>query len=69
MQRIATAEPQFSIVTIETTQYSRGFFERFGFVVERVVPGGFAPGFDLIEMELDLSWYRFGVSREKIGLD
>lgn len=54
LRRIA-ADPQYSFVRIETTQYSRGFFERFGFTAERVVPDGFAPGFDLVEMELDLS--------------
>ncbi|WP_374019099.1 GNAT family N-acetyltransferase [Paenibacillus thiaminolyticus] len=54
LRRIAS-ESQYSLVRIETTQYSRGFFERFGFTAERVVPDGFAPGFDLVEMELDLS--------------
>ncbi|WP_293655861.1 hypothetical protein [uncultured Paenibacillus sp.] len=42
-------------MTIETSQYSRAFFERFGFIAERVVPDGFAPGLDLVEMELDVS--------------
>ncbi|CAH8703784.1 GNAT family N-acetyltransferase [Paenibacillus melissococcoides] len=54
LRRIA-AEPQYSMVTIETSQYSRPFFERFRFTAERVVPDGFAPGLDLVEMELDLS--------------
>lgn len=54
LKRIA-AEPKFTRVTIETSQYSRGFFERFGFVAKRVCPDGFAPGLDLVEMELDLS--------------
>ncbi|CAH8770422.1 GNAT family N-acetyltransferase [Paenibacillus dendritiformis] len=54
LRRIA-AEPQYSLVTIETSQYSRGFFERFGFTAERVAPDGFAPGLDLVEMELDIS--------------
>ncbi|GIP32537.1 GNAT family N-acetyltransferase [Paenibacillus sp. J2TS4] len=53
LKRIA-AEPQFSIVTIDTSQYSRGFFERFGFVAKRVCTDGFAPGLDLVEMQLDL---------------
>lgn len=54
LRRIAS-ESQFCLVRIETMQYSRGFFERSGFAVERAVPDGFAPGFDLVEMELDLS--------------
>lgn len=54
LERIA-AEPQFSHVRIDTSQHSRGFFERFGFVVKRILPDGFALGLDLVEMELDLS--------------
>ncbi|MGG4397810.1 GNAT family N-acetyltransferase [Paenibacillus thiaminolyticus] len=54
LRRIAS-ESQFSLVRIETTQYSRGFFERFGFTAERAIPDGFASGYDLVEMELDLS--------------
>jgi len=54
LQRIA-AEPQFVSVKIDTSQYSRGFFERFGFMAGRIVPNGFAPGLDLVEMKLNLS--------------
>lgn len=54
LERIA-AEPQFSHVRIDTSQHSRGFFERFGFVVKRILPDGFARGLDLVAMELDLS--------------
>lgn len=54
LRRIA-AEPSFSVVLIETSQHSRGFFERFGFIAKQVIPNGFAPGIDRVEMELDLS--------------
>lgn len=49
LQRIAE-DPTLSSVMLETTPYSRGFYERHGFAVERVVPDGFAPGFDRVEM-------------------
>ncbi|MGK9231494.1 GNAT family N-acetyltransferase [Inquilinus limosus] len=57
LDRIA-ADPAFRSVAIETTQHSRGFFARFGFVETRSVPDGFAPGMDLVEMTLDLDGYR-----------
>lgn len=50
---IAT-DPRFRAVRIETSPLSRGFFERFGFIVDLVVPDGFAPGLDLVAMALDL---------------
>lgn len=57
LDRIA-ADPAYSSVAIETTQHSRGFFARHGFVQTRQVPDGFAPGMDLVEMTLDLDGYR-----------
>ena len=50
LQRIA-ADPAFRSVVIETTRFSRDFFARHGFVATRTVPDGFAPGYDLIEMQ------------------
>ncbi|MGH8082342.1 MAG: GNAT family N-acetyltransferase [Lysobacter sp.] len=44
------ADPAFASVKIETTPFSRDFFARYGFVVTRVQPDGFAPGYDLVEM-------------------
>ncbi len=51
-------EPVFRWVEIETSQFSRGFFERYGFERRRTVADGFAPGIDLIEMALDMDLYR-----------
>ncbi|HKU99704.1 MAG TPA: GNAT family N-acetyltransferase [Vineibacter sp.] len=48
----------FTTVAIETSQKSRGFFERFGFVAGTIVPDGFAPGLDRVEMTLDLAHRR-----------
>ena len=42
------------LVRVNTSQNSRGFFERCGFRVARVVPNGFAPGIDRVESELAL---------------
>jgi GNAT superfamily N-acetyltransferase len=38
--------------SVRTSQHSRGFFERAGFAAARVVPNGFAPGIDLVELRL-----------------
>jgi len=53
--RRISADPQFSIVKLETSPHSRGFFERFGFTALGTIPDGFAPGLDLVKMELDLA--------------
>lgn len=52
------ANPLFREVRIETSQFSRGFFQRYGFEQTRQVADGFAPGIDLIAMTLDLNLYR-----------
>lgn len=43
-------DPAYAQVLLETTQHSRGFYARYGFVAVREVRDGFAPGFDLVEM-------------------
>jgi GNAT superfamily N-acetyltransferase len=42
-------------VTLNTSQRTVGFYEAFGFVVERVVPDGYAPGLDRCDMRLVLA--------------
>lgn len=42
-------------VALNTSQHTRGFYERRGFVTERVVPDGFAPGLDRCDMRLVLA--------------
>jgi len=44
-----------SIVQLETSQHSYGFFEKFGFVVTEVKEEGIEKGLDLYKMQLDLS--------------
>ena len=48
---LIAASGLFTMATIETTPFSRGFFERAGFVCTQVVSDGFAPGYDRIEMQ------------------
>lgn len=57
LARIA-ADPVFETVDIETTQHSRGFFARYGFVETAHTPNGFAPGMDRVDMTLRLDAYR-----------
>jgi hypothetical protein len=40
---------------LETSQHTRTFFERWGFKAMEVVPGGFGPGLDRIEMRVVLT--------------
>lgn len=57
LARIA-ADPVFETADIETTQHSRGFFARYGFVETAHTPDGFAPGMDRVDMTLRLDAYR-----------
>ncbi|MGO4668380.1 GNAT family N-acetyltransferase [Bosea sp. 2RAB26] len=61
------AEPVFETVTIETTQYSCGFFAHYGFVETTRVPDGFAPGMDRVDMTLQLDTYRHAMSTVEIA--
>jgi ribosomal protein S18 acetylase RimI-like enzyme len=54
LARIA-ADPRAHAVRLDTSQHSRGFFERFGFEVVAHTPDGYAPGLDRYEMRLTLS--------------
>lgn len=37
-------------VRLSTSQHAAGFYQRFGFVTELIVPGGFALGIDSCDM-------------------
>lgn len=50
----ARAEPGVTAVRLDTGQHTTGFYERFGFVIERVVRDGYAPGSDRFDMRLML---------------
>lgn len=49
------ADRAVDAVALNTSQFTRGFYERVGFVTERVVPDGFAPGLDRCDMRLVLA--------------
>jgi predicted GNAT family N-acyltransferase len=43
-------DPVADAVALNTSQHTRGFYERHGFATELVTPGGFAPGLDRCDM-------------------
>ena len=54
-----------SLVKIETSQHSRGFFERFGFKTTNIIPNHFAPGIDRVDMELRLTAEQYRTLAQK----
>lgn len=50
----ARAEPGVTSVRLDTGRHTTGFYERFGFGIERVVRDGYAPGSDRFDMRLML---------------
>ena len=44
-----------TVVQINTSQHSQGFFERYGFQVKEVTQNYFAPGLHRVDMELQLN--------------
>ncbi len=54
LRRIAHL-PNAHEVVLDTTQRSRGFFERFGFEAVQVTPDGYGAGLDRVDMRLGLT--------------
>ncbi|MEM9696116.1 MAG: GNAT family N-acetyltransferase [Myxococcota bacterium] len=48
-ERLSWVDPGWT-TELRTTQKTRAFFERFGFVAQRIVPDGYGPGLDQIHM-------------------
>jgi ribosomal protein S18 acetylase RimI-like enzyme len=48
------SDPSSKAVALNTSQHTRGFYERLGFITERIVPNGYAPGLDRCDMRLVL---------------
>ena len=44
-----------TVVQIDTSQYSQGFFERYGFQVKEITENYFAPGLHRVDMQLELN--------------
>lgn len=53
--RIREARERFGDLplVISTSQHTRGFYEKFGFVLTEHTPDGFGPGIDICKMRLD----------------
>ena len=45
--------PEVTAVHLDTSQRTRGYYERIGFRVLRVTPNGYAPGLDRCDMRLE----------------
>lgn len=50
----ARAIPGVERVLLDTSQHTQGFYLRFGFVVQEIVPDGYGPGLDRWDMLLRL---------------
>ena len=48
------AIPGCDTARLDTSQHTRGFFERWGFTAASVTPNGYGPGLDRIEMRITL---------------
>jgi GNAT superfamily N-acetyltransferase len=48
------ADPGVDEVALDTSQHTRGFYEKRGFVTESVLRDGYAPGLDRCDMRLTL---------------
>ncbi|MEX0893090.1 MAG: GNAT family N-acetyltransferase [Gemmatimonadota bacterium] len=53
--RRAVADPAVDALALTTSQHTRGFYERLGFRVTRVVPDGFGAGLDQCDMVMAAS--------------
>lgn len=42
-------------MTVSTSQHTKGFYEKFGFLTTEHTPNGFGPGIDICKMRLDSS--------------
>ncbi|MGE4411509.1 MAG: GNAT family N-acetyltransferase [Sphingobium sp.] len=52
--REARETPGIRYVRVNTSQHTRDFYARFGFVTEKVTPDGYGPGLDRWDMALPL---------------
>ncbi|MCC7125547.1 MAG: GNAT family N-acetyltransferase [Acidobacteria bacterium] len=52
---VLAVDPAVQYVTIETSQHTAAFFERFGFATESVAKDGFSPGIDRVKMKMEIA--------------
>lgn len=51
----ARSDPAVRVVALDTSQHTRGFYERFGFRTVSVTPNGYGPGLHRCDMRLVLA--------------
>lgn len=51
---LASSIPDITKIELSTSQYTNGFYERFGFVLSKITPNGFGPGLDRLDMALEI---------------
>lgn len=62
--------PQIEQVSMDTSQHSKGFFEKLGFIILEVEQDGYFPGLHRHEMELKLNnENRYNISSTLAGLE
>ncbi len=65
LRRLAV-DPSCRTVRIETSQHTRDFFARAGFIIRAIEPDGFAAGIDRLDMTLDVTTLRDAILRDAI---
>lgn len=55
LTKLCAASNGQAVLTLNTSQYTYGFFEKFGFVITRIVEHGLAPGLHEYDMELRMT--------------
>ena len=58
-----------TVVKIDTSQHSQGFFERYGFQVKEVTESYFAPDLHRVEMELQLNEVFHSALSSKVNIN
>ncbi len=51
---LARSIPQVETITLNTSQHTKGFYEKFGFIATTITPDGYAPGLDRWDMILQV---------------
>lgn len=52
---LARSLPSIRELMLATSQHTRGFYEKFGFIVTSITPDGFGVGLDRVDMALQLA--------------
>jgi hypothetical protein len=55
-----------TVVEVDTSQHSKGFFERFGFEARNITEDYYAPGLHRVDMQLTLNQARYDILINKV---